>query len=95
MGNNRTLSEKSLDQLAAEVAALAEGSEEAHLYHDEMVRRQEQADLDKATSELVGETKKHSVLTIVILAAAILAATASWSCSTILCRSRIRRCRLS
>jgi hypothetical protein len=40
------LANKSLDELAAELALLPEGSEEANQYHDELARRQEQADLD-------------------------------------------------
>ena len=72
-----SLADKSLDELATEVALLPEGSEQANLYHDEIVRRQQQADLDKTTSELVAERRKYSVWTILILGAAILALAAS------------------
>jgi hypothetical protein len=71
------LADKSLDELATEIALLPEGSEQANLYHDEIVRRQQQADLDKTTSELVAEGRKYSVWTILILGAAILAFAAS------------------
>jgi hypothetical protein len=71
------LADKSLDELAPEIALLPEGSEQANLYHDEIVRRQQQADLDKTTSELVAERRKYSVWTILILGAAILALAAS------------------
>ncbi len=72
-----SLADKSLDELATEIALLPEGSEQANLYHDEIVRRQQQADLDKTTSELVAERRKYSVWTILILGAAILALAAS------------------
>jgi hypothetical protein len=72
-----SLADKSLDELATEIALLPEGSEHANLYHDEIVRRQQQADLDKTTSELVAERRKYSVWTILILGAAILALAAS------------------
>jgi hypothetical protein len=72
-----SLADKSLDELATEIALLPEGSEQANLYHDEIVRRQQQADLDKTTSELVAEGRKYSVWTILILGAAILAFAAS------------------
>jgi hypothetical protein len=72
-----SLANKSLDELATELALLPEGSGEANLYHDEIVRRQQQADLDKTTSELVAEGRKYSVWTILILGAAILAFAAS------------------
>ena len=72
-----SLANKSLDELAAQLALLPEGSEEANQYHDELARRQEQADLDKTTSELVAEGRKYSVWTILILGAAILAFAAS------------------
>jgi hypothetical protein len=72
-----SLADKSLDELAAQVALLPEGSDQASLYHDETVRRQQQADLDKATSGLIAERRKYSVVTILILGAAILAMAAS------------------
>ena len=72
-----SLADKSLDELAAQLALLPEGSEQASLYHDEIVRRQQQADLDKATSGLIAERRKYSVVTILILGAAILAMAAS------------------
>jgi hypothetical protein len=72
-----SLADKSLDELATEIALLPEGSEQAELYHDEIVRRQQQVDLDKTTSELVAEGRKYSVWTILILGAAILAFAAS------------------
>jgi hypothetical protein len=71
------LNEKSLDELATELASLPEGSEQTELYHDEIVRRQQQADLDKTASELVAEKRKYPVWTILILGAAILAMAAS------------------
>ena len=71
------MADKSLDELATEIALLPEGSEQANLYHHEIVRRQQQADLDKTTSELVAERRKYSVWTILILGAAILALAAS------------------
>ena len=71
------LAEESLDELAAEIARLPEESEQAALYHDELIRRQQQADLDTATSQLVGERKRYSVWTILILGAGILAFVAS------------------
>jgi hypothetical protein len=72
-----SLANKSLDELAAQLALLPEGSEEANQYHDELARRQEQADLDSATSGLVAERRRHSVWTILILGAAIFAVAAS------------------
>ena len=75
--SSASLADKSLDELATESALLPEGSEQANLYHDEIVRRQQQADLDKATSELVAERRKYSVWTILILGAAIFALAAS------------------
>jgi len=72
-----SLADKTLDELAAEIALLPEGSERASLYHDEIVRRQQQADLDKTTSGLVAERRKYSFVTIFILGAAILAMAAS------------------
>jgi hypothetical protein len=72
-----SLADKSLDELAAQVALLPEGNDQASLYHDEIVRRQQQADLDKATSGLIAERRKYSVVTILILGAAILAMAAS------------------
>jgi hypothetical protein len=72
-----SLADKSLDELAARLALLPEGSEQASLYHDEIVRRQQQADLDKATSGLIAERRRYSVVTILILGAAILAMAAS------------------
>lgn len=72
-----SLADKSLDELATEIALLPEGSEQANLYHDEIVRRQQQADLDKTTSELVAERRKYSVWTILILGATILALAGS------------------
>jgi len=71
------LADKNLDELAAELARLPEGSEQAELYHDEIVRRQEQADLDGATAALVGEKRKYSAWTILIFGAAVLAFLAS------------------
>jgi hypothetical protein len=75
--NTPSLANKSLDELAKEIALMAEGSEQAKLYHDEIGRRQQQADLDKATSDLVAERRKYSVWTILILGAAIFAMAAS------------------
>jgi hypothetical protein len=75
--NLASLADKSLDELATELALLPEGSEQAELYHDEIMRRQQQADLDKTSSELGAERRKYSVLTILILGAAILAMAAS------------------
>ncbi len=56
--NTPSLANKSLDELGKEIVLVAEGSEQAKRYHDEIARRQQQADLDKATSELVTEKKK-------------------------------------
>jgi hypothetical protein len=75
--NLASLANKSLEELASEIAQLPEGSEQVHLYHEEIVRRQEQANLDKATSELVAERRKYSVLTVLILGAGVLAMVAS------------------
>jgi hypothetical protein len=75
--NTPSLANKSLQELAAEIALLPEGSEQAKLCHDEIVRRQQQADLDKATSDLVTERRKYSVWTILVLGAAIFAFAAS------------------
>jgi hypothetical protein len=75
--NLASLADKSLDELTSEMARLPEGSEQVQLYHEEIVRRQDQADLDKATSELVTERRKYSVLTILILGAGFLAMVAS------------------
>lgn len=71
------LADKSLDELAAELARLPEGSAQAERYHDEIIRRQEQAELDGSTSGLIAEKRKYSAWTIVILGAAILALVAS------------------
>jgi hypothetical protein len=71
------LTEKSLDELASEIARLPEGSEQVYLYHEEIVRRQDQADLDQATSELAAGRTKYSVLTILVLGAGFLAMVAS------------------
>jgi hypothetical protein len=75
--NLASLAGKSLDELTSEMARLPEGSEQVHLYHEEIVQRQDQADLDKATSELVAERRKYSVLTILILGTGFLAMVAS------------------
>lgn len=52
----KSLKEKSLDELAPELAPLPEGSEEAHMYHAELVRRGNQSELDAATAQLVFRT---------------------------------------
>jgi hypothetical protein len=59
--DSASLANKSLDELANEIARLPEGSEQVHLYHDEIVWRQQQLDLDKATSGLVAERRKFSI----------------------------------
>ena len=75
--NLASLTDKSLDELASEIARLPEGSEKIYLYHEEIVRRQDQADLDKATSELAAGRRKYSVLAILVLGAGLLAMVAS------------------
>jgi hypothetical protein len=72
-----SLADKSLDQLAAELEHLPPGSEAVHIYHDEILRRQEQAELDGTTAGLVGQRKTYSIWTVLILAAATFAVVAS------------------
>jgi hypothetical protein len=72
-----SLKEKSLDELATELALLPEGSEEVDRYHAELVRRENQSRLDASTAQLASEKRRYSPWTIVILAIAILAMAAS------------------
>ena len=71
-----SLADMSLDELAAERARLPETSEEAHMYHDEIVRRHSQTTLDTTTVHLVSERRRYSTWTVVILALAIFAMVA-------------------
>jgi hypothetical protein len=72
-----SLADKSLDQLAAELELLPAESEAVSIYHDEIIRRQEQVGLDTATAGLVSDRKRYSISTIIILAAGIVAMVAS------------------
>jgi hypothetical protein len=72
-----SLADKSLDQLAAELELLPTESEAVSIYHDEIIRRQEQVGLDTATAGLVSDRKRYSISTIIILAAGIVAMVAS------------------
>jgi len=69
----RLLATKSLDQLANELADLPESSEDAAIYHAEIVRRQNQHALDVSTAQLSSETIKHSFWKILVLGIALLA----------------------
>jgi hypothetical protein len=71
-----SLADMSLDQLAAERARLPETSEEARMYHDEIVRRHSQTTLDTTTVQLISERRRYSTWTVVILALAIFAMVA-------------------
>jgi hypothetical protein len=72
-----SLTDKSLDELATELALLPEGSEEADMYHAELVRRENQSTLDAATAQLVSEKRRYPPWTVIILGVAILAMVAS------------------
>ena len=47
-----SLAEMSLEELAAELARVPETSEEASMYHDEIIRRHSQTTLDTTTAQL-------------------------------------------
>jgi hypothetical protein len=72
-----SLADKRLDELATELALLPEGSEEADMYHAELVRRENQSTLDAATAQLVSEKRRYPPWTVIILGVAILAMVAS------------------
>jgi hypothetical protein len=72
-----SLTDKRLDELATELALLPEGSEEADMYHAELVRRENQSTLDAATAQLVSEKRRYPPWTVIILGVAILAMVAS------------------
>jgi hypothetical protein len=71
-----SLADMSLDEFAAERARLPETSEEARMYHDEIVRRHSQTTLDTTTVQLISERRRYSTWTVVILALAIFAMVA-------------------
>ncbi len=71
-----SLADMSLDELAAELARLPEGSEEASMYHDEIIRRHGQTTLDTTTAQLISERRRYSAWTLVILGLAIFAMVA-------------------
>jgi len=71
-----SLADMSLEELAAELALLPEGSEEASMYHDEIVRRHSQTTLDSTTAQLISERRRYSTWTLVILGLAIFAMVA-------------------
>jgi hypothetical protein len=71
-----SLADKSVDDLAAELARLPETSEEASMYHDEIVRRHSQTTLDSTTAQLISERRRYSIWTVVILGLAIFAMVA-------------------
>lgn len=56
-----SLADKSLDELAAELARLPETSEEASMYHDEIARRHSQTTLDTNTAQLISERRRYSI----------------------------------
>jgi hypothetical protein len=76
IGKKTSLADMSLDELAAERARLPETSEEARMYHDEIVRRHSQTTLDTTTVQLISERRRYSTWTVVILALAIFAMVA-------------------
>ena len=71
-----SFADMSLDELAAELARLPEGSEEASMYHDEIIRRHGQTTLDTTTAQLISERRRYSAWTLVILGLAIFAMVA-------------------
>ncbi len=73
----RSLATKSLDELANELANLSETSEEADMYHAELIRRQTQDAMNVATAQLASETIRRSFWKILILGLALLALLAS------------------
>ena len=62
---------------ATELALLPETSEEAGLYHAEILRRQDQNVLDASTAQLASEKRRFSTWTVIMLAIAMLATTAT------------------
>jgi hypothetical protein len=62
-----SLADMSLEELAAELARLPEGSEEASRYHDEIIRRHSQTTLDTTTAQLISERRRYSTWTLVFL----------------------------
>ena len=72
-----SLTDKRLDELATELALLPEGSDEANMYHAELVRRKNQSTLDAATAQLVSEKRRYPPWTVIILGVVILAMVAS------------------
>jgi hypothetical protein len=72
-----SLADKSLDELAEDLALLPETSDEASMYHAEVIRRQEQAALDGTTAPLVSEKRKYSIWTLFIFGIAVFAFVAS------------------
>jgi hypothetical protein len=71
-----SLADMSLDELAVELARLPETSEEARMYHDEIIRRHSQTTLDTTTAQLVSERRRYSIWTVIILGLAIFAMVA-------------------
>ena len=71
-----SLADMSLEELAAELARLPEGSEEASMYHDEIIRRASQTTLDTTTAQLISERRRYSTWTLVMLGLAIFAMVA-------------------
>jgi hypothetical protein len=59
-----------------ELARLPETSEEARMYHDEIIRRHSQTTLDTTTAQLVSERRRYSIWTVIILGLAIFAMVA-------------------
>ena len=71
-----SLADMSLEELAAELARVPETSEEATVYHDEIIRRHSQTTLDTNTAQLISERRRYSTWTLVILGLAIFAMAA-------------------
>jgi hypothetical protein len=71
-----SLADMSLEELVAELARLPETSEEATMYHDEIIRRHSQTTLDTTTAQLISERRRYSTWTLVILGLAIFAMVA-------------------
>jgi hypothetical protein len=71
-----SLADMSLEELAAELARVPETSEEATMYHDEIIRRHSQTTLDTTTAQLISERRTYSTWILVILGLAIFAMVA-------------------
>jgi hypothetical protein len=71
-----SLADMSLEKLAAELARVPETSEEATMYHNEIIRRHSQTTLDTTTAQLISERRRYSTWTLVILGLAIFAMVA-------------------